>query len=549
MKEISKTDTEHKKTKKKRKGKGKKKHKDDKVKNSRGEIVSLKEYALEQTLEATNRSLGQYRERMDGFLKTNETLQELCNQQEQDALEVIAALQQDAEKKENELKEKEENIELIIHENKYEVEGLKNSYERKLLDVNSILNEKEAAFKVMQSEFSVIKDFRKKRHELLKDLESQKLELQDTEKRHKEIVAKMERKFFEEKIRLQKDANRKISELATKAHKEAVANLKETTKEVYKENIRMAEALSVHVQEGEELKAKNLRLTEQNRFLLEEKELHNVIVKEKILQYKQQCQEIKFLQEKVTSMEHSLSHVVREFEHEREIIGNMAKKELEEVRKVSIKLGENLVKKTAEMKHIKRLAQHILDQRTELEKFFMESLETVKKSSYLDREEERKHAMAEYNKKIRMAMIGKASEFPTIQSFRQKPPDKMDFLNQPTAPSIFADSDGKTLDVSELTWSDKERVLRLLFAKMNGISYQPINDNNVENASIISSEDLNGRMGSIGESEHDLNQVSDFSQKEQMKIISYNSANFLNTREVGEPEKNDSINNIQLVNV
>ena len=37
--------------------------------------------------------------------------------------------------------------------------------------------------------------------------------------RHREQLAKMDRRFFEEKVRLQKDANRKISELAAKAHK------------------------------------------------------------------------------------------------------------------------------------------------------------------------------------------------------------------------------------------------------------------------------------------------------------------------------------------
>lgn len=102
----------------------------------------------------------------------------------------------------------------------------------------------------------------------------------------------MERKFFEEKIRLQKDANRKISELATKAHKEAVANLKETTKEVYRENIRMTEALAYHVQEGSELKKENERLAEANAILMEEKELHDVIIREKILQHKGQIKEV-----------------------------------------------------------------------------------------------------------------------------------------------------------------------------------------------------------------------------------------------------------------
>ena len=52
-------------------------------------------------------------------------------------------------------------------------------------------------------------------------------------------------------------------------------------------------------------------------------------------------------------MEHSLSHVVREFEHEREIIGKLARKELDSVRKVAEKLRDNLERKTMEMKHIK----------------------------------------------------------------------------------------------------------------------------------------------------------------------------------------------------
>lgn len=53
----------------------------------------------------------------------------------------------------------------------------------------------------------------------MKELENQKLELVETDKRHQETISKLERKFFEDKIRLQKEANRKISELAANAHR------------------------------------------------------------------------------------------------------------------------------------------------------------------------------------------------------------------------------------------------------------------------------------------------------------------------------------------
>ena len=44
----------------------------------------------------------------------------------------------------------------------------------------------------------------------------------------------MEQKFFEEKMRLQQEANQKIAELAERAHTEAIKNLDETTRDVYK---------------------------------------------------------------------------------------------------------------------------------------------------------------------------------------------------------------------------------------------------------------------------------------------------------------------------
>lgn len=53
--------------------------------------------------------------------------------------------------------------------------------------------------------------------------------------------------FFEEKLRLEREASQKIAELAERAHTEAIANLDETTRSVYKENIRLNEALSYHV--------------------------------------------------------------------------------------------------------------------------------------------------------------------------------------------------------------------------------------------------------------------------------------------------------------
>ena len=52
-------------------------------------------------------------------------------------------------------------------------------------------------------------------------------------------------------------------------------------------------------------------------------------------------------------MEHTLTHVVQEFEQERLAIGKLAKAELEEVKKVVLDLSNRLATKTIEMRHIK----------------------------------------------------------------------------------------------------------------------------------------------------------------------------------------------------
>lgn len=42
------------------------------------------------------------------------------------------------------------------------------------------------------------------------------------EREHKDTVSKLEQKFFEEKMRLQQESNKKIEEIASRAQEEAL---------------------------------------------------------------------------------------------------------------------------------------------------------------------------------------------------------------------------------------------------------------------------------------------------------------------------------------
>lgn len=73
-----------------------------------------------------------------------------------------------------------------------------------------------------------------------------------------------------------------------------------------------------------------------------------------------------------------MSHIVREFETEKEAIIQRGEIENEAAKVEIVKLQRTIELKTREMNKVKRLAKNILDERTELERFFLVSLEQVK---------------------------------------------------------------------------------------------------------------------------------------------------------------------------
>lgn len=119
-------------------------------------------------------------------------------------------------------------------------------------------------------------------------------------------------------MRLQKEANRRIEELASKAHSEAVSNLDEKTRVVYHENIAITDALSLHISEEQELRKEKECLEMANRQLAAEKELSQHLAQGKVQEAQRQKKQIRELKGKVITLEESLTVVVKEFEREKE---------------------------------------------------------------------------------------------------------------------------------------------------------------------------------------------------------------------------------------
>lgn len=101
--------------------------------------------------------------------------------------------------------------------------------------------------------------------------------------------------------------------------------------------------------------------------------------------------------------------------------------------------------KIKEATNLKALAQMILDQRSDIEQFFLESLEQVK-------EEKRRKLEAERNANL-AASKGNYMQLGLSQAQN----DAMSGIAQQKI----------TVELTDLDWEDRERILRLLFSKMN----------------------------------------------------------------------------------
>ncbi|KAK0046843.1 basal body-orientation factor 1-like isoform X2 [Biomphalaria pfeifferi] len=457
--------------KKGKKGKGKKGKKGKKgqrkeKKESIAALAAANSKVWETRLDIAEQSKEEYRKNARRLLLENDALQNQMYQTERDTIDVVTYLKQQDQEKEAQLERQQQQIRELKKDHHVETEKIVNDFSQKLNELEVKLSEKTREVELMHSELKLVKEFRRKRSQMQKDLEDIKEAMHNAGREHKATLARMEQKFFDEKMRLQQEANQKIAELAGKAHTEAIVNLDETTKSVYKENVRLTEALNYHMKEGEILKKERDKLLEENAILKEEKEVADLMIKEKVAQSRQQKDQIKQLTENVEVLEKALNHFVKEFETEKRAIVKRGETENQAAKVELVKLQRTIELKTREMNKVKKLAKNILDERTELERFFLTSLEEVKAEVAANQEQYRKDANAAYRQKMLAAHVGKG-DFPKIRTFNHYENSTNSVFHDIEAAEMLYDTAGK-VDISDLTWEQKERVLRYLFAKMNG---------------------------------------------------------------------------------
>ncbi|XP_048831066.1 basal body-orientation factor 1-like [Brienomyrus brachyistius] len=452
------------------KGKGKKDTKQEPKGDKETDIEKAKAMAAfwEARLNVTERSRVEYRETAHRLALANEELGNQKERAEKDNIDIIAFLKRREAEREEKISQLEEQLKEQKKAARKECEQLVAEFTLQINEIEGRLQKRSEEFQMIQGELQMIKEFRRKKAEMERELSDLKEKIETEDRNHKESLARTEHKFFNEKLCLEKEAEQRIAKLAERAHNEAIVQLDDTCRSVFKENIRLNQALAHHVKETDELRKTTAVLAQRRESLALHKETSELMATENMSHLMQQKEETAALRSKMAALEQALELMATELEKERRDREQESSAEAEAGQAETDRLRRTLKARERETNRVKLLARGVLEQRTELECFFQEALQQVRQEIRASREQYRQAAQAAYQRGISEARAGRR-EYPRIRTFTK---------NEQSTNSIYADleeaekwcySRGARVDISELTWEQKEKVLRLLFAKMNGI--------------------------------------------------------------------------------
>lgn len=174
------------------------------------------------------------------------------------------------------------------------------------------------------------------------------------------------------------------------------------------------------------------------------------------------------VQEKNETLEKALSHITVEFNNECKALEARAATEQESARLELQRVQRLFELRSKEMARVKHLARNIVQQRSEMERFFHDSLDFVRQEIGSNQTQYLKDAQVAYNRRMLAAHSGEV-EFPPVRTFKKSEKSTNSVFADIQAAENMLNLDGK-VDIADLTWEQKERVIRFLFARMNAAS-------------------------------------------------------------------------------
>ncbi|CAF0959226.1 unnamed protein product [Rotaria sordida] len=409
----------------------------------------------------------QYRGIAGNLANENETLRDQLRQTEKDTIDVVTLLKKQDLDKDSEIEHLQQEINDLEIEQAKDKQDLLDDFDRQKYHLNEKLTRKENELDIVRHELNQVKEFRKKKGQMQKELEEIKDAMLWNVREQKETLEKLEQKFSDEKMRLQQESNKRIEEIAEHAQNEALKTLDEKARNIYKENVDLIESLRIYKRELDALQKLKEQLRKQATTILSDKEMNDSLIKEKIEEVQKNNKLIKELKEKVQYLEISLTKFIEEFDIERKKLLEQSQIEHESSQNEIIKLQRALELKGKEMNKVKKLGKTILEQRSEIETLFLDALQNVKRHIIYNRLQYHKDAFNSYQNRMLNIHHGQG-DHTRMKTFNEA-------FHEINTSNVFHDLEETTkwtnltseVNVADLTWEQKEQVLRELFIRMN----------------------------------------------------------------------------------
>lgn len=287
------------------------------------------------------------------------------------------------------------------------------------------------------------------RDNISSELEATRAELAAQEERHQLELNQLERKFIDARDRMLAEGNARMAQVKGALRQQIVAEIDQDSQRVRTKNGQMARELQFHADTSDTLAVQNGQMRQQLKKMAVELEL----AAEKDTEYARrgvkQGRLIKDLTERVRKLERALSDALHDMEIERATWHEKHDRELRDAQREASGARAAQRAQAKELRRVQRGAKAVLRERTELETFFHECLAQVKREAKQARDSEYRAARAAYSRSLRGGAAPAAKAAAATATGRRGGP-------------------GDKVDVTDLAPAQRERVLRLLFARING---------------------------------------------------------------------------------
>ncbi|KAK4469092.1 hypothetical protein MN116_006680 [Schistosoma mekongi] len=401
------------------------------------------------------------RQRAKTLADDNVRLNDALRQSEKESMCVFSYLKKENEDKDNELQEMKNKIECMSDSHKKDKELIINEAKQQITCISKERDEKCDRIKKLESEIIELNEYKRERMRTDNEIS----ELQDQVKNQKYLIEHMETKFFEEKLKIRENSIKDIKALAEEAHKIfSTRNLDDSAKLSFVQNVAMRRFITFLKKQLVSAEELSKSLNEENKALTLEKETLEGILLTKSLECKKAKELVQEKNEKIEFYKNKIEYLTEQLNKQKILFNEQITLQTYEMSKTIENLTRTLKLERKQMQRIYSLVNRILQQRNDIEEFFITSLNYVRDEIKVNQNNYIHDAKSAYEARIRLAHWGK-SMYPPIRTFQ----NKLTSTNNVYDDFKIAQQIPKStrLTIRDLTWEQKERVLSILFEKMN----------------------------------------------------------------------------------